>query len=291
MKAGNRQYKDSLFRDIFNNKERLPELYEALAGIRTTPEEIKLANLDETLFSGIKNDVGFFVGDRHILLTEHQSTLNANMPLRLAMYLMEIYRQYLPPDAIYKRGMIRLPAPKLYVLYNGEAEKEDRWTQRLSDAFGGQSDVMELIVDVININHKQGRQILEKCPALKAYSVFIAKVREQVQNGSPLELAVADAVIYCIKHDLLAEYFRQKYKEEVFHMLDIAWNQERALEVRAAEAREEGRLEGRLEAREEERVFSIQSIMANFNVSMEKAMDALQIPVAERAKYAAMVKG
>ena len=42
MKAGNRQYKDSLFRDIFNNKERLPELYEALAGIRTTPEEIKL---------------------------------------------------------------------------------------------------------------------------------------------------------------------------------------------------------------------------------------------------------
>ena len=146
---------------------------------------------------------------------------------------------------------------------------------------------MELIVDVININHKQGRQILEKCPALRAYSVFIAKVREQVQNGSPLELAVADAVIYCIKHDLLAEYFRQKYKEEVFHMLDIAWNQERALEVRAAEAREEGRLE----AREEERVFSIQNIMANFNVSMEKAMDALQIPVAERAKYAAMVKG
>ena len=74
-------------------------------------------------------------------------------------------------------------------------------------------------------------------------------------------------------------------------MLDIAWNQERALEGRAAEAREEGRVEGRLEAREEERVFSIQNIMANFNVSMEKAMDALQIPVAERAKYAAMVKG
>ena len=31
--------------------------------------------------------------------------------------------------------------------------------------------------------------------------------------------------------------------------------------------------------------------MKSFNVSMEKAMDVLQIPTAERAKYAQLVKG
>ena len=150
MKSGNRKYKDSLFRDIFNNKTRLPGLYEALEGMRATPDDITLAAIDETLFTGIKNDVSFFVRDRHVLLAEHQSTLNANMPLRLAMYLMEIYRQYVPSDAVYKKELIRLPVPRCCVLYNGETEMPDRQTLRLSDAFGGQRSSMELEVDVIN---------------------------------------------------------------------------------------------------------------------------------------------
>ena len=36
---------------------------------------------------------------------------------------------------------------------------------------------------------------------------------------------------------------------------------------------------------------SIRSMMEKLNFSMEKAMDILQIPAAERAKYAALVKG
>jgi len=33
------------------------------------------------------NDVSFTVGDRLIVLIEHQSTINENMPLRLLMYV------------------------------------------------------------------------------------------------------------------------------------------------------------------------------------------------------------
>ena len=74
---------------------------------------------------------------------------------------------------------------------------------------------MELVVDVININidDKKERLLLGKSHALKSYSVFVAKVRECIKNGSTLEAAVDEAVQYCVSHDYLREYFRQKHKE------------------------------------------------------------------------------
>lgn len=46
MRTTKYNYKDSLFRDIFNNEERLPEIYEALLGDKATPEDITLATID-----------------------------------------------------------------------------------------------------------------------------------------------------------------------------------------------------------------------------------------------------
>ena len=70
-------------------------------------------------------------------------------------------------------------------------------------------------------------------------------------------------------------------------MLNFAWNQERALKVCAEEAREDGLAQGL----ENGLAASITNVMKNMGVSMEKAMDVLQIPAAERAKYAQLVKG
>ena len=89
----------------------------------------------------------------------------------------------------------------------------DAWTLRLSDAFDQRKGDMEIAVEVININDKPNRRILERSHALKSYSVFVAKVREQVKNGSTLEAAVGDAVSYCIVNDYLEEYFRQKQEQ------------------------------------------------------------------------------
>ena len=299
MRDVNRTYKDSLFRDIFNHANRLPDIYEALIGGKVTPEDIVLATINETLFTGIHNDVSFIARNQYVLLTEHQSTINKNMPLRLLMYLAEIYRRYVDQDAIYKKNLIPLPAPKFYVFYNGEAEMPDRWELRLSDAFEGRKGDMDLIVEVLNINDAPHRPLLDRCHALKSYSIFVAKVREHVKNGSTLEAAVGDAVQYCIANDYLKEYFRQKQQEEVFDMLNFVWDQERALEVRAEEAREDGIREGLAQGLSQglsQGVFettssAIRSMMKNLGLSMEKAMDVLQIPADERAKYAALVKG
>ena len=70
-------------------------------------------------------------------------------------------------------------------------------------------------------------------------------------------------------------------------MLNFSWDQERALEVRAEEAMEKGLAQGL----ENGLTASISNVMKNMGVSMEKAMDVLQIPMTERAKYAALVKG
>ena len=289
MRKTKRLYKDSLFRDIFSNEERLSEIYEALLGRKADPQDITLATMDETLFDGIKNDVGFIVRNEYVILIEHQSTINENMPLRLFMYLAEIYRRHVDEDSVYRKKRIRLPAPRFYVFYNGMEEVPDTWRLRLSDAFDGRQGSMELVVDVININidDKKERLLLGKSHALKSYSVFVTKVRECIKNGSTLEAAVGEAVQYCVSHDYLREYFRQKHKKEVFDMLNFAWNQERALKVCAEEAREDGLAQGL----ENGLAASIANVMKNMGVSMEKAMDVLQIPAAERAKYAQLVKG
>ena len=164
---------------------------------------------------------------------------------------------------------------------------------RLSEAFGRQKSSMELEVEIININDAPKRDILERCHELKSYSVFIAKVRESVNHGSMLKSAVIDAVEYCIKNDYLRDYFRKKYKEEVFDMLNFAWDQERALQVRAEEAMEigmeKGLEKGRQEGKQEGLVRSIRNLMENLQWTPDKAMDALSVPPAERSRYKAIL--
>ena len=60
MKA-KRTYKDSLFRNIFNNKARLRNLYEALSGRKVNASDIHINTLRGTFFSDIKNDISFRV--------------------------------------------------------------------------------------------------------------------------------------------------------------------------------------------------------------------------------------
>ena len=306
MRKTKRSYKDSLFRDIFNNEKRLPEVYESLEGETAEIGDIRLTTMDEIFFDSEKNDVSFIVKDRHIVLLEHQSTVNANMPLRILWYIAELYRQYVDSKSPYRSKLIHLPAPKFYVFYNGKKSMPKEWQLRLSDAFGTCRGDLELIVGVVNINNDAGNTILEKCASLKAYSIFVARVRRSVGEGKSLGEAVPETIRYCIEHGYLAEYFKEKQEREVFDMVNFQWNQELALEVRAEEAREEamkdgmekgmergmekGMEKGLSKGRQETLAASIRNVMKNMDFSMERAMDVLQVPVAERAKYAQLVK-
>ena len=298
MRSVRRTYKDSLFRDIFNDTVRLSDVYTALMGERVEPSEIRLTTIDEIFFGSEKNDVSFLVQDRHIVLLEHQSTVNANMPLRLLWYVAELYRQYVDPKAPYRSKRIALPAPTFYVFYNGWVEMPQEWHLRLSDSFGDAAGAMELIVNVLNINAEAGHPILARCLPLRAYSAFVAKVRDCVHSGTALVRAVPEAIRYCIAHNYLPEYFTNKLEKEVFDMVNFEWDEELARQVRAEEAWEDGMesgmqqgmQQGVQQGMQQALAASIGNLMKSMNFSVEKAMDVLQIPPAERAKYAALVQ-
>lgn len=54
MRKTRRTYKDSLFRDIFNNEKRLPEIYECLEGASADIHDIRLTTMDEVFFDSEK---------------------------------------------------------------------------------------------------------------------------------------------------------------------------------------------------------------------------------------------
>jgi len=238
MKA-KRTYKDSLFRDIFNNKRRLQQIYEALTGKHISLSDITITTLRGTFFEDIKNDISFMAGNQHIILMEHQSTLSENMPLRMLWYIAKLYRQRVNPDAPYKKNRIALPAPHFYMFYNGKDDAPAKWTMRLSDAFEENDNTLELVVTVFNINYTKNSELLQKCHDLKCYSIFVDQVRKEVASGNTLRQAISKTIKYCKEHDILADYFAKKEQEEVFDMVSFKWDWNRAMEVRAEEAAEQ----------------------------------------------------
>ncbi|MBQ1510741.1 MAG: Rpn family recombination-promoting nuclease/putative transposase [Selenomonadaceae bacterium] len=235
MKA-KRIYKDSLFRDIFNDRRRLQRIYKALTGRLVTLKDIKITTLRGTFFEDIKNDVSFMAGSHHIVLMEHQSTLSENIPLRMLWYIAKLYRQKVNPDAPYKKARVPLPVPHFFMFYNGTTAAPEKWMMRLSDAFEENEHTLELVVTAYNINYEENKELLEKCHDLKCYSIFIDKVRKELALGQTLRQSVTSAISYCKENDLLADYFAKKEQEEVFDMVNFKWDWNRAMEVRAAEA-------------------------------------------------------
>ena len=84
-------YKDSVFVTIFHDKAKLIELYNALFDTNydeNTP--IDIVTIKDVLFRTLKNDVAFVLGGRFVVLVEHQSSINENMPLRDLMYISTV---------------------------------------------------------------------------------------------------------------------------------------------------------------------------------------------------------
>lgn len=244
MARAKRTYKDSLFCDIFSRKDYLQDVYRGLFGRDVSLQEIQLMTLQGTFFNDEKNDVSFLAGKRQIVLMEHQSTLNENMPLRMFWYMAKLYRKQVPKDAPYRTRRLRLPAPCFYVFYNGLDPAPNEWEMRLSEAFAGECSSLELCVTAYNINETSGSVILERSRTLKGYSAFVAQVRRRAAEGMSLEEAVKLAIRYCIGQDYLAEYFHEREMEEVFDMVSFKWDPELAKRVQLEEAREIGMEQG-----------------------------------------------
>ena len=77
----NRTFKSTLFIMLFEDKNNLLELYNAMTGKQYTDPELPEVNtLENAIYMTLKNDISFLV-DGRLSLYEHQSTYNPNLPL------------------------------------------------------------------------------------------------------------------------------------------------------------------------------------------------------------------
>ena len=261
----NKRYKDTVFSFLFSDPATLRELYEALEGITLPPDvPIKIDTLEDALYRKKINDISFEIGDKLVVLIEHQSTINPNMPVRLLSYIARIYEKILSGkrSKLYGKKALTLPRPEFIVLYNGVDPFPDTLTIRLSDAFAdvsafGLKDsplALELTARVYNINEGHNQAIVGKSERLNWYALFIGKVRENkaaILGGKrPAELTEAErdaagkaamevAIKWCIAQGILKD-FLETHGSEVINMLFDEWNLEEALVVEREEGREEG---------------------------------------------------
>jgi hypothetical protein len=265
--TGNRGYKNSVFSFLFGRPDVLRELYGALEGVELPPDvNIQINSLQNALFIGPVNDISFEVGDKLVVLVEHQSTINPNMALRLLIYVTKLYEKRIKNRNLYGSKLVTLPRPEFFVLYNGTAPYPDEAVLRLSDSFEsvsglciGEKRSLELEVRVLNINVGRNEAMVRRSRTLGEYSVFIDQVRQYEKEAGGLEEALKGAIKYCREHDILRE-FLERHAGEVLNMLLEEYTVEDALVLMKEEGREEGRLEGREEGWEggrEERGFEI----------------------------------
>ena len=157
-----KNYRDSLFRRYFENPQYLAGIHQVVTGEGVVPDDVKITTIKNVLFNNQKNDISYQIGNRHMVLLEHQSTINPNMPLRLLFYIAILYRRMAPRNLIYSSHQIILPAPEFYVLYNGEEHMEDQ-VLRLSTAFGeNDRGTMELVVTVKNIRYNKENKLIQR---------------------------------------------------------------------------------------------------------------------------------
>jgi len=245
------QSNTSVFTTLFGNEEKIKELYSAIEG-KTYPDNVKIEinTLQKALFLSRLNDVSFTIDNKLVVLIEHQSTVNKNMPLRALLYIAELYEQMLKGKDIYRQSLIEIPTPEFIVLYNGPGEYPDKRQLKLSDAFKTQSKEkeLELKIKVFNINKGRNTEMAQKSKTLDGYVFLIDRIRGNEKNGMALEDAIAESIKYCIANGILKDYL-EKYGSEVAGMLYTEFNMDDALEI----AREEGIEEGEKRTKKQER--------------------------------------
>ena len=243
----NRKYRDVLFRHRFREKKDLLELYNALNGSTyQNPEELEVITMEDVIFMKMKNDLSFMIGNT-LNLYEHQSTWNANMPLRGMLYFAQQFEGLLASreDDIYGTKRVELPTPVYIVFYNGAGMQTDNLLLYLSDAFptGRGSGCLECTCEVLNINRGYNRALMEKCHRLWEYSEFSSEIEENIKKGMRREEAVHTAIDTCIEKGILRDIL-VKQKAEVLHMILTEYDEKKHFRTLFREGKEEGIKEG-----------------------------------------------
>ena len=241
-----RNHKDSTFCLLFSEPQRAIELYNAVTGENLPPDtELTYTTLKNAIYIDRNNDLSFVVNDRYLVMSECQSTINMNIPMRCLGYVNRTLENLAGREGLYGRHLVKFPAPEFYVFYVG-MEAWSRKTLRLSESFLAEpkENSLELVVNLINLNYNKDSEILQRSPSLLGYSKLLYHIQEELgTNGGDLKQAIDTAVKACMDEGLIAD-FLHKHSREVTGMLFHEITVEEFAEIRAREAYADGEKDG-----------------------------------------------
>lgn len=254
-------YKDRIFRMIFKNKKEFLALYNAMNNSdHDNPDDLTVTTLDNAIYMSMRNDVSFLLHDR-LMLYEHQSTKNPNLPLRNLFCVSDIYSKLTKDMNLFGTKLLRIPEPKFIVFYTGITKAPEKEILRLSELFGNPSDetALELVTQVLNINLGYNRVLMDKCRTLHDYAIFVDTVRS-FQKEMSLKPAIEMAVDKCISDNVLADFLKDN-RAEVVKMGLYEYNEEQHIRLEREDAWEDGREQGLIQGQDQGRLYTLTSLI------------------------------
>ena len=237
--AVNDEHKDRVFKFLFGNpanKAWTLALYNAINGSSyENPDDIQFNTIEDAVYLGMKNDVSFIIVDE-LNLWEHQSSYNPNMPMRFFLYAAKLYEKYIADSDYYQYSSVlqSAPCPKCLCFYNGTANQPEQKILKLSDAFGGESDI-EVLVTMLNINYGKNKALMDACAPLNEYAWMVEAIRRYQRELKNLEAAV-DAALDEMPDEFMIKRFLLLNKAEVKGMFLTEYDQEKVLAQERREA-------------------------------------------------------
>ena len=280
----NRKYKDSVFTDLFGSdrdgKKNFLDLYNALSGSDYKLEEVSLERkvIEQALYKTFNNDVSWLINGRLIVLVEHQSTVNENMPFRCLEYVTRIYEGIVPVKQRYAEKVYKIPNPDFYVIYVGKKEIPPEQELRLSDAFFEKDNSkLELVVKVKNFTDPKLLPISKTCDILKEYCLFIEIVEQNYNRLFPKK-SFKKAIEFAMERGILTDYLDRKSRE-VINMLCAKYSYKDDIAVKQEEARNDGIAIGIQQGEQQKAIEDAVVLIKEYKETPEVAAQKMNAPL------------
>ena len=255
-------YKDGLFRLLFNEREAFVELYNAISGEGYLPESAEIIEHIEGFKPKIRHDLAYVLGNKLIVMMEHQSTRNDYLPLRMLRYFTAISYKFYKSALLYRARVAEpLANVEFYVVYNGRdpLPKVLKLSEIMSAPCYHEDGTphLECAIGVIDLGRDS--QIRPRVKGLEAYCFLVKKIETLVREGRTPSEAIRIAIECAEKKELIDPNLKNKLLEAEMELFE-QYDEEEIRKVLREEALEEGIEKGIEKGREEGRRSAITNI-------------------------------